>query len=69
MASGRRSPKIRPERTRRVKNWRKGRDQVTRGAAAGLLVAEKRVRRIRGYKYLPLLVEALTKLDLEKEVA
>ena len=57
------------ERTRRVKNWRSGRDQVTRWAAAGLLVAEKRIRRIRGYKFLPLLVEALTKLDPEKEVA
>ena len=48
-------------RTSRVKNWRKGKGQVMRWAAAGLLVAEKRMHAIRGYKYLPLLTGQLKK--------
>ena len=57
------------ERTRRVKNWRRGRDTISRWAAAGLLQAEKRMRKIRGHKQLALLVQALEKLDAVKEVA
>lgn len=57
-------------RTSRVKNWRKGKTQVMRWAAASLLQAEKRMNRIRGYKYLPLLVEQLRKkIDVKEAVA
>lgn len=56
-------------RTARVKNWKKGKNQISRWAAAGLLLAEKRIRRIRGYKHLPLLIEKLNNIDLLKEVA
>jgi transposase-like protein len=41
-----------------VKNWRNGRMAV-RWAATGLMVAEKRFRRIKGYRSLPVLVDAL----------
>lgn len=59
------------ERTRRVKNWRKGEGQVSRWSAACLLVAEKRMRRIRGFRYLPVLQAALNSknVETEKEVA
>jgi transposase-like protein len=57
-------------RTSRVKNWRKGKGQIARWTAAGLLMAEKRMRAIRGTKYLPLLVEQLKKkVDLTEAVA
>jgi len=48
-------------RTARVKNWRKGKGQVSRWTAAGLLIAEDRMNKIRGHKYLTLLVEKLRK--------
>lgn len=56
-------------RTSRVKNWRKGKNQICRWAAAGLMLAQKRMRQIRGYKYLPLLIEKLNKIEIVKEVA
>lgn len=44
--------------SRNVKRWRNG-EQVLRWSAAGLLEAEKGFRRIKGYRELPLLEEAL----------
>jgi len=43
-----------------VKNWRNGRMAV-RWAATGLMAAEKRFRRIKGYRSIPVLVDALQK--------
>jgi len=57
------------ERTRRVKNWRRGPDTIQRWAAAGLLDAEKRMNKIRGHAQLPLLLSALGELDTRKKVA
>lgn len=50
----------------RVRRWRKG-SMVLRWSAAGLLMAEKGFRRIRGYQHLPRLVEALAKLNLANQ--
>jgi len=41
-----------------VKNWRNGKMAV-RWMATGLMVAEKRFRRIKGYRSIPVLTEAL----------
>lgn len=55
--------------TAQVKRW-KGGDQVQRWAATALLEAEKRFRRINGYKAIPTLVNAINKtVDDWKEVA
>jgi transposase-like protein len=56
------------QRTRNVKNWQSG-DQVERWAAAGLLEAEKKFRRIRGYQTLPMLIDALTTIRLKQQQA
>lgn len=53
-------------RTRNVKRWRNGK-MVQRWAAAGLLAAEERFRRINGYKEMPLLRAAIRRLTVEKE--
>lgn len=57
--------------TGRVKNWRKGSNQVSRWAASSLLLREQKLRKIYGYKLLPLLISKLLdkKLDQEKETA
>ncbi|MFH0980847.1 MAG: IS256 family transposase, partial [Planctomycetota bacterium] len=52
--------------TERVKRWRGG-DMRLRWTAAGLLMAEKRFRRIRGHKLMPQLLAALDRMD--KKVA
>lgn len=44
--------------TNRVKQWR-GKDMRLRWSASGLLAAEKRFRRVRGYKLMASLIEAL----------
>jgi putative transposase len=44
--------------SRNVKRWQNG-QQVLRWSAAGLLEAETRFRRIKGYRQLPLLTQAL----------
>lgn len=44
--------------TRNVKRWRNGR-MVARWAATSLLEAEKRFRKVRGYRAMPVLMEAL----------
>jgi len=43
-----------------VKRWRNGR-MAERWAALGLIEAEKRFRKIRGYRHLPMLIAALQK--------
>jgi len=43
---------------KRVKSWQNG-EQIIRTMAAGFIEAEKSFRRIRGYKQLPILINAL----------
>jgi transposase-like protein len=47
--------------TRNVKRWRDDGDMRRRWAAAGVLEAERKFRRVRGYKQMPQLVAALTR--------
>jgi putative transposase len=58
--------------SRNVTRWRSG-DMISRWAAVGLLQAEQRFRRIRGYRYLPVLKRALrgdaSRLDATVEAA
>ncbi len=55
--------------SRNVKRWRNG-EQVLRWSAAGLLEAEKGFRRIKGYRELPVLAEALSRTQVpEKPIA
>jgi len=55
--------------TRNVKHWQNG-EQVLRWSATGLLETEEGFQRIKGYRELPLLAEALSKgLCQEKSVA
>ena len=54
------------ERTWRVRRWR-GADQVQRWAAAVLLRAETAWRKIKGYKQMPELVEALSRRENGQE--
>jgi putative transposase len=58
--------------TRNVKRWRGG-DMVSRWTALGVLAAQQRFRRIRGFRELPLLIRALGRdsqnLDLAEEAA
>ena len=51
--------------THRVKRWRGGTMRL-RWAATGLLAAEKRFRRIRGYRVLPKLIAELDAQDQER---
>ncbi|MCL4515693.1 MAG: IS256 family transposase [Firmicutes bacterium] len=46
--------------TRNVKRWRNG-EQALRWMAAALLEVEKRFRRIKGYKEIPVLIDVLAK--------
>jgi putative transposase len=54
--------------SRNVKRWR-GTDMIRRWASFGLLQAEKRFRRIKGYREMPKLVAALRKAEAQVEVA
>jgi transposase-like protein len=55
--------------TGRVKRWR-GDDMVQRWAVASLIRAEKKFRRVRGYKDIPKLIAALQRKSIDrKEVA
>lgn len=55
--------------TRNVKRWRNGR-MALRWAATGFMEAEKRFRRINGYKWIPQLLKALKEYrELDKEGA
>lgn len=53
--------------TRRVKNWKSGKDQAVRWSASVLLEAEKRFRTIRGHKEIPVLMSELKTLDVENQ--
>lgn len=52
--------------TRNVKNWHNG-NMIQRWAAAGLLAAEERFRRIKGYRDMHLLRAGIRRLTVEKE--
>ena len=58
--------------SRNVKRWRSG-EMIVRWTAIGLTQAEKNFRRVRGYRYLPLLARALrhhaVKIDQTEEAA
>jgi len=58
-------------KTARVKNWKTGRGQISRWTASYLLMREEKLRRIYGYKLLPLLAAKLSdkKLDQKKGAA
>jgi hypothetical protein len=43
----------------RVKNWKSGKTQISRWAAASLLAGESRLRRIRGIKEIPIVLANL----------
>lgn len=51
--------------TRRVKCWREG-DMRQRWCVAGLLRAESKFRRVKGYRHMPQLLKALDRLVLGK---
>jgi len=52
---------------RNVKRWRQG-DQLERWIASGLLVAERKFRRVRGYREIPQFLNSLSQLS-QKGVA
>jgi len=61
--------------SRRVKRWRSG-SMVKRWVATGVLEAERGFHRVKGFKGMPILIEALRKnacqnehLDLQQEAA
>jgi putative transposase len=51
--------------TRRVKRWREG-DMRQRWCVAGLLRAESKFRRVKGYRHMPQLLQALDRILLGK---
>jgi len=51
----------------RVRNWRSSPDQVLRWSAATLLDAEKRFRKIKGFRELEQLEQNLKKLIIDKK--
>jgi len=53
--------------TRRVKCWREG-DMRQRWCVAGLMRAESKFRRVKGYRHMPQLLTALDRLVLGKEI-
>jgi len=54
--------------TGRVKRWR-GDDMVQRWAVASLLRAEKKFRRVKGYKEIPKLIAALQQISIDRKEA
>ena len=55
------------EKSNRVKNWRRGHDQIARWAAATLFDMEKRFRLIPGHKEIPMLLNAIRGNDLHQD--
>jgi putative transposase len=53
--------------TRRVKRWRDG-DMRQRWCVAGLMRAESKFRRVKGYRHIPQLLKTLDRLVLGKEL-
>lgn len=57
-------------RVSRVKNWKTGKNQLSRWAAATLTSAEKRFKRVQGHKQIPILINEIKKqLDKNQQVA
>lgn len=56
------------DRTRNVKRWHDG-AQVERWTAAGLLETEKKFRRIKGYRHMPVLVATLNNDKTQEQQA
>lgn len=56
------------DRSRNVKRWRDG-AQVERWTAASLLETEKKFRRIKGYKHLPVLIAELNNYKKQEQQA
>lgn len=56
-------------RTHRVKRWRPGKGQMAaRWASSALLVAEKRMHKVKGASLLKVLVQAMAKIDVLEKV-
>lgn len=53
---------------RNVKRWHGG-DQMERWVGSGLLVAERKFRKVRGYREIPLLMASLTNAVSKKPLA
>jgi putative transposase len=53
--------------TSRIKNWKSGKNQISRWASSALLEAEKQFRTIRGFKEIPLFMTALENIKLAQE--
>jgi len=51
----------------RVKNWKSGKAQMSRWAAAGLLEAEKNFRTIKGFQEIPSLKTKILNVTLAKK--
>ncbi len=56
------------QQTGRVKNWKKNPRQISLWVAASLLHVEKKFRTIRGHKQIPLFIEEINKITLEKQM-
>jgi len=56
------------DRSRNVKRWRNG-QQIERWTAAGLLETEKKFRRIKGYKHMPVLITELNNYRKQEQEA
>jgi putative transposase len=57
------------EKTNRVKNWKSAPGQITRWVASSILSHKSKMRRIRGYKHINVLVEGLNTLAQETKSA
>jgi hypothetical protein len=51
-------------RSRRVKNW-KSPQQVVRRTASSILLHEKKLRRVKGHRQMPLLIAALENWNVD----
>jgi transposase-like protein len=56
------------DKSKRVKNWNAGVDQIPRWSATLLLAAEARFRTLKGYKGIPKLIKALKNLNLQEQL-
>ncbi len=54
------------QQTRKVKNWKRNPRQISLWIAASLLHVEKKFCTVRGYKQIPLFIEEINKINLEK---
>ena len=54
-------------KTRRVKNWKSGGDQIQRWVAASLLEIEKKLRAVRGSDTIKIVIMNMTKKELQSQ--